>query len=108
MPNFLQDIQAVLAGEEPEAWVCGGRGYRRGADDTRLERCSHGVVLSWNEALTALDYDYDAGFGGVDCNSVYIWTATRILFVDEYDGSTSVCSIPRNPQAGMPGLPGGG
>ena len=61
-----------------------------------------GEMLTWDEAQPLLDYDYDTGCGLRDCHAVYAWTATRVLFVVEYDGATWISSAPRNPTGGIP------
>lgn len=53
--------------------------------------------VSWAEAFPVLNYEYDDGYGGQDCHDIIAWTATKVLYVHEYDGSTSVQSVPRNP-----------
>lgn len=44
-----------------------------------------------------LDVEFDSGFGGQDCPHVYLWTATRVGFIHEYDGSTRMRLVYRNP-----------
>ena len=56
-----------------------------------------GKVLPWAEAYIYLDHEYDDGFGGTDCPPTYAWTETKVLYVHEYDGATSVYSVPRHP-----------
>lgn len=120
MSNFLEDIRKVLSDEPVEAAVIGNHGdswwredgERDGSldpDDRRfIAPGKRGIVLDWAEAAPLLDYEYDDGFGGADCHPVWIWTPTRVLFVSTYDGSTNVTSVPRNPAAGQPHMPGGG
>lgn len=55
------------------------------------------IPISWEEAKPLLGYDYDRGYGGQDCHSIFAWTKNYILFVHEYDGATSINRIPRNP-----------
>jgi hypothetical protein len=54
-------------------------------------------VISWEIAAPLLDYPYYAGFGSMDCHGIIAWTETQVIYIHEYDGSTSVCSLPRNP-----------
>lgn len=54
-------------------------------------------VVNWPTARKALDYEYDAGYGGADCQPIYAWTETRVILCHEYDGSTGVLWVPRNP-----------
>ena len=57
------------------------------------------IPLSWETAAPLLDYTYDSGFGSQDCHSLYIYTPNNVYYIHEYDGATSVESIPRNPSA---------
>jgi hypothetical protein len=57
------------------------------------------VLLSREAGLAKVDREYDDGFGGADCHSLYAWTASRIFFVFEYDGATSLHWLPRHPTA---------
>lgn len=56
-----------------------------------------GRLLSWAEARPLLDHEWDSGFGGQDCPDFTAWTADRVLSIHEYDGSTSIIWVPRNP-----------
>lgn len=62
-------------------------------------------ILSWQEARPHLDYQYDSGYGAVDCHAVYAWTPSRVLFISQYDGSTHVTSVPRHPYVDFSMLP---
>lgn len=56
--------------------------------------------MSWEEAeplLAKLPNDRFAS------TRAYAWTATRVLFVHEYDSSFSIYSVPRNPIPCVPG-----
>jgi hypothetical protein len=61
-------------------------------------------VLTREVGLTILDLDYDSGYGGADCFPFYAWTEDYVLFVAEYDGSTRLGRIPRNPIDVEPGF----
>ena len=98
--TFAEDIAGVADNEPIEAVVIGRRG--NGWFDEPQEAQP---VLSWGEARERLDYEYDDGFGGAECHAIYAWTPTRVLFVHEYDGSTTVVSVPRNPAASKPVFP---
>lgn len=80
-------IQAIVISTDRQGWGCGDKVPP--ADANR--------VLTWDEAAPLLDYGYYAGYGCQDCHSIYAWTATRVLLVVEYDGSTHVASVPRHP-----------
>ena len=97
--------QWVLKNADPktiEGVVIGDKDW---GDDNAVPK---GSVLSWEEAEKYLDYEFDAGYGCVDCHAIYVWTPTVILFVSRYDGATEMNAIPRNPACEMPIMPGGG
>lgn len=101
--SFLSDIETVLGDEAVEAWVCGPGPYS--CKDGRFEQCPHDMLLEWDAHKHALDYEYASGsYGGPHCNPVWIWTATRLIFVREYDGSTDMGYTPRHPEVGSPWL----
>ena len=99
MANFKQEILAAAGGELIEAISIGRFG------DSEAFEVEKGAVpaerlnqpVSWDEAAAWLDYDYDDGLGLAECHPIVAWTATRILFVHEYDGSTEVMWAPRHP-----------
>ena len=110
MDTFADYIKAVV--EEPiEAMVIGKYGgdwphiYSHNLITIPEEKL--GVILSGDEALSLLVQPYEGGYGSPDCHAVYIWTKTRVYWVTQYDGSTSLDSAPRNPEPVMPIMPGG-
>jgi hypothetical protein len=94
--NFKDDILAAAKGEPIEAISVGRKRSGWSLDDTPDHALGDGPV-SWDMAAPVLDYAYDAGFGGQDCHNIWAWTRTRVLSIHEYDGSTSIISVPRNP-----------
>ena len=64
-------------------------------------------LLTWAEAQPFLDYDDGVDYDVRDDHAVYAWTPTRVLFVVEHDGTTQICSAPRNPVAVTPESYGG-
>ena len=55
------------------------------------------TVLSREQGLALLDYEHDHGYGGMDCHHMTAWSADRVYYVSEYDGSTSLSWQPGNP-----------
>jgi hypothetical protein len=101
MSTFTDDIMAEADGEPIEAVVIGQAPWG-GYSEDRIERkapARRNEVLSWEEARPMLDYDFDRGFGAPECDAIYAWTPTRVIFVREYDGSTGLDSLPRYPDA---------
>ena len=96
MCNFKDDILEAACGEPIEAIAVSiSRGWSAGRQPDRDLGAS---PVPWEIAAPVLDYEYDNGFGGQDCHDIHAWTATRVLFVHEYDGATSVESVPRHPE----------
>ena len=99
--NFADDIQGAAGAEPIEGVVIGALGWERDGGEAP-------EVLAWEDARSTLDYEYDDGYGAPECHAIYAWTASRVVFVSTYDGSTRVTWVPRNPVAGWPDMPGGG
>ena len=53
-------------------------------------------------ALALLNYQYDPGFGGMDCHDIVMWSKTKVYYIHEYDGSTSITYVPRHPTSTTP------
>lgn len=66
-----------------------------------------GQVLTWEQALPWISYEFNDGYGSPGCNAVNAWTKSRVIWVTQYDGSTSTSWAYRNPTALMPEMPGG-
>jgi hypothetical protein len=94
--NLKKEIPEAAGGEEIVGICIEKDDYYFGGNE-RVPEDKRGIVLPASEALDLLDYDFDSGFGGRECHAFYAWTASRIIFLHEYDGSTSVCWIPRHP-----------
>ena len=89
--NFLQDIEAVVKGEQVTAvaWLAD-----RGENYYGYSRPKYHCSTDWEAVKFLFDYEYNTGYGGVDCHAILIWTVSRIIFVQEYDGATDVQSLP--------------
>ena len=104
--KWLEDAEKTT-GETIEAIVVGqhdARESRFQANDKPLP--DENIILSREDGLKKLDQDYDNGYGGADCFPIWAWTANRIYFISEYDGSTRMNYVPRNPIAGEPDFGG--
>lgn len=101
MANIKQWLEtAIVKYGEPLEAVVVGRHYNRRYDDDyndALPLNDENVILAPSIALAKLDEDFDAGFGGADCFPIYAWTASRVFWIAEYDGATSLVWCPRNP-----------
>lgn len=94
--TFAEDI-LEKAGHEPIEAISVSK--RRGSY-WRDEDSDHDLgqsPVSWEAAFPVLNYQYGKGYGSQDCHDFWAWTATRVLFVHEYDGATWIASAPRFP-----------
>lgn len=86
------------SGEQIEAVVVGKHdGDADRWNSNRKAEPDENVVLSREDGLKKLDLEYDNGYGGADCYPMYAWTKTRVYLITEYDGSTGMMWLPRNP-----------
>ena len=107
MSNLLQDLIEAADNEPIEYVVLGAGGW----EDYNLEAWGEypkNELLTLEEVSPYLNKNYDTGYGAPDGPCLYAWTATKVIFRVQYDGSTSFYSIPRNPVAVEPEMPGGG
>ena len=100
--NFLEDLLQALKenNEGPvdvERVVVTDLLDDYGRNEPRNEGIEAGRPYSWDEIFPRFDYPYDAGYGSADCHFIHMWTADRVYYIHEYDGSTYVESLPRNP-----------
>lgn len=98
MANFAEDILEAANGEPILAIAVSStkRNNYRGGESAEPHSLGAAPV-SWDVAKLVLDYEYDSGYGMNDSHDIWAWTATKVLFVWEYDGSTSIASVPRGP-----------
>src|SRR5665648_1093277 len=100
--SFAEEIELASGGEVIDSAVIGGMGWSSyGADKRHAPGLARqGEVPPWSVARPLLDYEYDTGYGAPDCQAVHAWTAYRVIFVSQYDGSTRVTWVPRHPTPG--------
>jgi len=101
MANIREWLESAEAkwGEPIEAMVV-GKHYRAGWDAD--PEGGENIVLTREAGLAKVDQEYDNGYGGAGCYPIWAWTASRVLFIHEYDGVTELSWVPRNPVAGEP------
>ncbi len=109
MSNLVQWIEDEANGEAIEGVVIGSMGWGNYNKEKipRYDSIPKGVVLPWEEAKKWINYEFSSGYGAPQCNAIYAWTQSCVIFIVQYDGSTSPYSVPRHPTACMPGMPGG-
>jgi hypothetical protein len=97
MNTFADDILAETSGRPILAISLGSNRGGYSWDNSGPDHPLGSDPVSWAEALPYISYEYDSGFGGQDCHNFLAWTETHVLSIHEYDGSTCVISVPRNP-----------
>lgn len=110
MSNAYEElVEALSEGERVEAVVFGDYGWSGFKQPpSEIPEELRGKPLTLEEAKPYMrDWSFCGGHGSPDCWMVYIWTNTNIYFVQEYDGATSLVSIPRNPCECIPDSVGG-
>lgn len=102
MNNFKDDIMSEVRNELDTAIVfiddnitnpC----YDDEPDINDVPEEMIGKFYKLKDIIHLFDYEYDTGFGLRDCQDIIIWTDTKIIYVYEYDGSTSLQTIYRFP-----------
>jgi hypothetical protein len=109
MSIFAADLEEAAGAESIEKVVIGPFGWDGYDEKPEFSIPDHllGVPLDWAVAKPLLTYEYSTGYGAPGCHAVYAYTNRHVLIVVQYDGSTSITAIPRNPEPGMPTMPGG-
>lgn len=105
--NFLEDIlEALRIREETEEDIQAVYLGKPRYDEHDLEYEGKTEVFPaedflnchpWSYCRDKFDYEYDAGYGTVDCHNIMIYTTDTIYYIIEYDGSTEISWISRNP-----------
>lgn len=95
-----EQIEAVVFGE----WGWDGLSEPEPAP---VPESARGQILSYEEAYPYGEgWSFYGGYGSPECYAVNIWTNKRVLYVVQYNGSTRLAAIPRNPTPHMPEMPG--
>ena len=99
MPNFVQEIEEVMV-EPIISVVISEEEYSYRFDEDSGRHINEGHLnrfLPWLLGRLLLDYEYDDGYGGVDCHAVTVWSENWVGFVGCYDGASWVTKVPRHP-----------
>lgn len=82
--------------------------YEWGEPTPAIPEDKRARLLTWAEAEPYLhNWSCFGGYGSPDCYAITMWTDTEVMFIVQYDGSTSLQKIPRNPTSYVPHMPGG-
>ena len=102
-----ETIEAIVFGEWGWGHGIGNLGYGE-PDPPSVPWELRGKVLTSEEARPLMQsWNFHGGYGAPDCYAANIWTNRRVIWVTQYDGSTSLDSAARNPSATLPNMPGG-
>jgi hypothetical protein len=114
--SAYDDLMELLKRDEKvEAIVFGGWGWSNGKKPGYNEPDPPPVPMSLRKKIMSLkaaqpmmqSWSFYSGYGSPQCYAVNIWTNKRVIWVTQYDGSTSLSSAPRNPCETLPDMPGG-
>jgi len=109
--NAYDELMEFLeSGEVVEGIVFGEYGWGGYGEkaNRKVQRKHHGKLMSIEEAKPLMDdWSFYGGYGSPECNATYVWTNKRVIWVTQYDGSTTLDSAPRHPIDCMPNMPGG-
>jgi hypothetical protein len=117
MASLVEWIEHELDGKDiVEAVVIGEYGWGSGWGKSAFheEKCAkqipwnmRGIALTWEQAKPLLDYEFSDGYGSPECHAIYVWSKDKVMWITQYDGSTTLSSMPRNPLNCQPDMPGG-
>jgi hypothetical protein len=109
--NAYKDLKQELLEEEyVESVVFGDWGWSgyEEPDPPFVPKDKKGVLLTLEEAKPYMNgWSLFSGFGSPQTYAINVWTNKRVLWITQYDGSTSLDSVSRFPVACMPDMPGG-
>ena len=98
-------------GEKVEVVCFGGGRWYGSEDEPRQGWPAYPVNVATPVDLidaAVFDRDFDAGFGGNESPNLCAWSASYVVFSDNYDGAEDIRWVPRNPSDHTPARPGGG
>ena len=107
MGNLKHWIETEAAGEPIEAVIIGAFGWSGYQEPDELKAVPQGKLMTWTKAAPLLDYDFSSGYGAPRCHAIMVWSATKVITVGQYDGSTWPYSLPRYPTETVPEMHGG-
>lgn len=89
-----EPIEAIRISNDPQEYLYYDD---KNSNPRKIDSSKLNVNLPWEEAAPLLNYTHNNGYGGQECHDIIAWTKNKVLFVHEYDGSTCVQSVYRNP-----------
>lgn len=101
MPRLADWIENNAGGEAVESIVI-GQDTRETPDNT----LPSGVLLTWNEALPHLQYEFHDGIEHGGCHAFVAWTKSWVISVIRSGEYVAPFRVPRIPSAYSPSVPG--
>lgn len=89
-------IEAVMLGELPDK---GGKLGNLPWDESKLKSSQ---VLTWAEAEQLIDRDTTCAAGHPALKAITAWTKSRVIFISQQHGATSIEYAPRRPSTHRP------
>ncbi len=111
MSNAYENLKETLEKDEViEGISFGGWGWGgyRESNPPLVPKDKQGVVLSEDEAKPLMvGWELYSGHGAPLAYALYVWTNKRVMWLTQYDGATSLDSMPRHPSNCEVHMPGG-
>jgi len=98
MANFKKDILESVGDELDTAIIIVVDDIYVSENNEKFPKDMIGKPVLLKDVIDYFDYEYDDGYGGQECHNIYIFTKKEVLYIHEYDGSTYIASVPRNPE----------
>lgn len=110
--NAYEDLLEFLREEEIVTAIVFGEWGWGGYEEPIPNAVSHklfGKILTIEEAKPLMQtWSFYSGYGAPECYAVNVYTNQRVIWVTQYDGSTSLNSMSIIPKEGeIPDMPGG-
>ena len=106
MANLLKWIEDEIK-NEPVIGVVLADAKHSDLNTRKYNRQPKNKLITWEEAIPWIDYEFFPGYGIPGCHALYVWTETKVICIDQYDGSVQIFVVPRNPIDCTPTMPGG-
>jgi hypothetical protein len=108
LTTLKRELNDLTEGDSIEAIIFGPVGWDSSEEENKKwPNLPKGKLLTPAQAKPWLDIEFDTGYGSPKCPAMYAWTGRHVYFIVQYDGSTTLYRIPRDPHADMPTMPGG-
>lgn len=106
---FIEVLDFMELGEVPESIVFGEWGWGGWKEEkVFVPKEFVGKVIRFADAKPFMQgWTFYSGYGSPECYAVRIWTNKRVIWVTQYDGSTTLDSAYINPTDHIPDMPGG-